>query len=432
MEINIGERAFQHVNCETLTIPANVTVGLEAFKGCYNLKHLTLEEGCKLDATGQFLSCYSLEEVTIPTSLTSLPGNTFADCSSLTSINLGTGLKQITDGTTFSNATKLSDLYIPNNVTSIAHTTFSGIDTKPWNLSIDMETIPDEHYNVYGSLTNLSTLTLLSNVKQLNRTAFWAPESTNANNVLTSINIPDNVEYVGDGAFEHYKALKEVTFGSGLTSLVKWAFADCPNVTKIVFNSSKGLDGFDNNTFKNSASVSCLEFNNVSNISIGSNILKGKSQLKRLILDGVSGLGTSAFEGATLLTSLQLPNSLTSIAEKTFQGCTGLTALTADCPIIGQSMFNNCSGLRNVVLTENVTTITRWAFENNTSLATLSLPSSLTAIGTPENDVFKGVPKTCKVTYNGTKEQFTSLLNPQNCGFASETVIKCSNGDLTL
>ena len=97
----------------------------------------------------------------------------------------------------------------------------------------------------------------------------------------------------------------------------------------------------------------------------------------------VISVGNSAFEGCTGLTSVTIPNSVTSIYSNAFQGCSGLTSVTIPNSVtsIGKDAFNNCTGLTSVTIPNSVTSINAGVFEGCTSLTSVTIPNSVTIIG---------------------------------------------------
>ncbi len=94
-------------------------------------------------------------------------------------------------------------------------------------------------------------------------------------------------------------------------------------------------------------------------------------------------IGEGAFYGCSSLTSIVLPNSVTSIVESAFQGCTSLTSITIPDSVtsIGESAFADCSGLTSISIPDSVTSITNSAFYRCTSLTSITIPNSVTSIG---------------------------------------------------
>ena len=104
-----------------------------------------------------------------------------------------------------------------------------------------------------------------------------------------------------------------------------------------------------------------------SNDEIGEKAFYDCSRLTSLTLpDGITSIGISAFAYCSGLTSLNLPAGITSIDKYAFSGCSRLTSLTLPAGItsIGEFAFSYCSGLTSIyVYAEKVPRIGRYAFE---------------------------------------------------------------------
>ena len=110
----------------------------------------------------------------------------------------------------------------------------------------------------------------------------------------------------------------------------------------------------------------------------------------------VSSIGSEVFKGRSL-TSVTIPNSVTSIGENAFQGCSGLTSvhisdIAAWCRIsFGSGYANplNCAHhlylgdeeIKDLVIPNSVTCIERCAFWGCSGLTSVNIPSSVTSIG---------------------------------------------------
>ena len=100
------------------------------------------------------------------------------------------------------------------------------------------------------------------------------------------------------------------------------------------------------------------------------------------------------FYGCSGLTSVTIPNSVTSIGNGAFYGCSGLTSITIPNSVtsIGHFAFNYCSGLTSVTIPNSVTSIGNYAFSSCEGLTRIN------AYPNPEkvsmgSEVFIGVPK---------------------------------------
>ena len=97
----------------------------------------------------------------------------------------------------------------------------------------------------------------------------------------------------------------------------------------------------------------------------------------------VAHIGGFAFSGCTNLTSVTIPNSVTSMGDRVFSGCTSLRSVTLLNSLtgIGPEAFFGCTSLTNVNLGNNVTSIGPRAFAGCTSLTNVTIPNSFTSIG---------------------------------------------------
>ena len=121
-----------------------------------------------------------------------------------------------------------------------------------------------------------------------------------------------------------------------------------------------------------------------SNDSIGRYAFSDCSGLTSLNLpDGITSIGDYAFSGCSGLTSLNLPASITDIGDGAFQWCSGLTSLNLPAGItsIGRSAFYGCSGLTSLPLPAGITSISDNAFYDCSGLTSLNLPTGITEIG---------------------------------------------------
>ncbi len=120
------------------------------------------------------------------------------------------------------------------------------------------------------------------------------------------------------------------------------------------------------------------------NVSISDNVFYDCTSLSSIVIpNSVTSIGTHAFDGCTSLSSIFIPNSVTSIGAYAFQYCASLSSIVIPNSVtsIGPYAFKGCTSLSSIVIPNSVTSIETYeAFYNCSSLSSIVIPNGVTII----------------------------------------------------
>ena len=365
---SIGKRAFTY--CESLTsvtIPDSVTsIGSYAFQGCRSLTSVTIPDGVTYIGDYAFHDCRSLTSVTIPDGVTSIGEYAFWGCESLTSVTIPDSVTSIGDST-FSNCTSLTSVTIPNSVTSISESAFynctsltdvyyAGSEAQWKAISISSTRNDDLltaniHYN-YVSHTHSY------------KDVVTAPTCTEKGYTTHTCSCGDSyVDTYTDAlghAWDNGKVTKEPTETE--TGVKTFTCTRCGETktevipaTGVVASGTCGAEGNGSNLAWTLDSEGVLTISGSGDMYdygfSGAPWYGSRSRVKSAVIaEGVTSIGSSAFDDCTSLTSVTIPDSVTSIGEYAFFYCTSLTSVTIPDSVtsIGYSAFYYCTSLTDV------------------------------------------------------------------------------------
>ena len=272
------------------------------------LTAVTIPEGVVSIGTDAFNGCYALAELTLPESLTYIGEKAFNQCSNLTRINIPAGVTFVGEGA-FTSCNRLQGVYIT--------------DLKAW-CGIEFA---DNHANPIAWSENLylndvlvKDLIIPEGTISIGQRAFFNYHS------LSKVVIPDSVTSIGSDAFNDCDYLKSVEIGKGLASLGDRVFGGCEWLSEIQVSNE--------NTVFHSAG-NCLINTDDKKLVVG-------CKSSEIPSDGsVTVIGAYAFYQSLRLSSVVIPEGVTSIEEYAFRYCQGLTSVTIPNSIthIGQSAF---------------------------------------------------------------------------------------------
>lgn len=319
-----------------------------------------------------FFFCFYLSTVTIPDSVAELGDNPWRSCDNLSSIHVSPKHSSLAviDEALYSKADKRL-VWVPPKKT--------GVFDIPMGIRII-------GYRALSSCGKLTSVTIPNSVTTIGEWAFSSCDT------LSSIMIPGSVKTIGRGAFFSCRNLKSVTIQNGVTFIGSRAFDACTSLTSITIPDSVAELG--DNPWE-----ACF---NLSSIFVSPNhpylgtldgTLYSKAD-KRLIWvslkktgtyeipQGIRIIGNDAFLYSRL-TSVTIPNSVTTISNKAFFSCGSLTSITIpdSVTIIGNEAFYGCENLTSIMIPDSVQIIDSGAFFNCEKLAKVTISGNTTAIG---------------------------------------------------
>ncbi len=347
-------------------------IGDYAFLGCNSITSLTIQDGVTNIGDGAFSGCSNINSITLPESVTSIGDGAFRDCCSLAST------------------------YIPNSVTDMGGFAFSGCTGK---LTINCD-IPDAESNNTGAFYNseFSEIIIGDEVRDIGKHAF------NDCEYLISVDFGEGVQNIGQGAFEDCAVLNAIILPNSVINIGKNAFYGCDNTASVVLPNS--VTNIGENAFYGCAGELLVNCNIPSAVLEDTGVFYNSNFSKVTIGEDVISIGDNAFNGCVSITSLNLSQYITSIGDYAFSGCYNVESFIIPESVrsLGIQAFANCGGelvvncdipsaavssqgvfysglFTKVIIGDKVKTIGDYAFENCTTMKSLTLPESLETIG---------------------------------------------------
>lgn len=305
-EFDRNDAIFGHSNVESVVISSDITsISNYAFYYCSNLTNVTMPDTIETINEGAFMGCYSLKNVNsneegkciIPNSVTSIGRYAFQDCMNLTSLT------------------------IPRSVISIEGGAF---DSCGGLTSITVE----QGNTVYDSRNNCNAIIRGNNLQKGCNTTV----------------IPNSVTSIGYGAFSDCQSLTSISIPNSVTTIDMYAFNGCTSLASINIPNSV-------------TSIGYYAFNGCTSLPIEDNIRYADTYLVEVtdknltaytIKEGTRFISDYAFSYCRKLKNITIPDTVTSIGQNGFYGCSVLNGITLNSltpPTLSWSVFdstNNC------------------------------------------------------------------------------------------
>lgn len=323
----IREYAFAYDTAlTTINLDDVGIIGSSAFEGCTSLNNIDTSYTFAM-GNKVFKDCTSLTYVDI-TSLRNAGFETFAGCTSLTKIDNG-------EFTNFSNK-MFKD---------------SGLEA----LDFKADRIPDE---CFLNCTNLKTVNVINDVVYVGKRAFEGCSK------LSDVVFSDiaTSEFIYEKAFKDCTSLKTVVLPNSEFVLEANVFDNCNSLAKVTFNTNTYITNNLGNVFAGCASLEKFDVNTGNSYYVAdNNLLLNKTKDTIILAAPKYAYGEYV-----------VPAGIKNISGSAFSSISTLNKLTiTDNVIVGNSAFDSCINLTEVVIGKNVE-LGAYAFNNCSSLATVT------------------------------------------------------------
>jgi len=392
-------------------------IGDYAFRGCTNMRSITLPSSLTSISRYTFMYCSSLGSVTIPASVTSIGGGAFYGCSSLTRITCNATTPPTLDSWGGSSdhfdLTNNCPIYVPEESVSIykAATGWSKYASriKSRNMTFDDPAVDSIVTTAFGSNGKI-TYDEAAAVK-----TWFSGTDSSTNPFYKNVYVSTFPEFtyftgvteIGNNAFSLCSNMTSITLPSRVTSIGDYTFTGCEKLENV--NIPETVTSIGNGAFYN-----C---NSIQSITIPKN---------------VTSIGDSAFNRCTTLPNITIPASVTRIGNEAFRKCTQLSGVTCEAttpPTLGSDAFTETSNCPIYVPEESLDAYKAATGWSNFADRIQAIQYAVAVLDCSELADANPL-ETCE-NYDIEAEELPEGLNTLDCSFDGE-VSYVENGVITI
>lgn len=400
--LSIGDSAFIYCDAlTTVTFAENSqlkSIERAAFWGSEHayprFKEIKIPDSVETIGNGAFYDCRDLERIALPSALQKLSNATFYDCTALSEVTFPASLKTI-ESSAFGGCRNLSEVKLPASLTEIRSGIFSGCYNLT-NIHYDGSMAKWSQINTSNGFLGDSCPSLVTDdytaqfipveydpdhpfpdppPKTVTITKYTGTESTV---ILPSTINSWHVTKIGEDAFQDNITITSVTIPASVTEIGANAFAGCTNLTSVTY----GGDW--------------------SNLTIQSGNPAVEDAAKDAANEQLFDFEFTPDNTAVIVKHYRRGAAADVTIPSRYKG----KPVTA----INNAAFPN-SAVTSVTIPDSVTSIPDAAFYNCGNLETIHIPVSVTSIG---NSAFAGCPSSMTVTYPGSKKQWDAIAKGSN------------------
>lgn len=469
---SIGSHAFIYCNALTTVTFAEgsqlKSIGNNAFWGSEHLyprfKEIKIPDSVETIGNGAFRHCQNLERITLPSALQTLSNGTFYGCAALSEVTFPASLKTI-EKSAFGYCRNLSEVKLPASLTTIQSYVFNGCSAlktvfydgslAQWNhITANKDADNDADKDVLGySCPSLVTGDYTAQFISVKDDPFAYPPPktvtiTKYTGTESTVILPSKISSwpvtkIGEDAFQDNTTITSVTIPASVTEIGSNAFAGCTNLTSVHYagdwsnltiqsgnpavQDAANEQLFDfkftpdntavivtNYKYKGTAADVTIpsRYKSKPVTTIGHAAFFNSAVTSVTIPDSVTSIDDNAFGFCSQLTNISIPNSVTYIGFSAFAHCTSLKSITLPSSLssISEALFSGCSQLTTIHIPDSVPSIQSYAFYHCRNLETIRIPVSVTLI---ETDAFAGCPSSMTVTYSGSKTRWDRIIGKE-------------------
>ena len=392
-QVALGRYSFG--NCKglrTVTLPVDYDFTTDPFRGYSNseytkgvttIRYTYGQTGIMLDRSTSSNNAYYYERSLEGVSRNSLQTLVFAD-----------GITYIGNNLMYPGSSTLKTVEVPDSVTAIGERSFYGCSAlTDAVLHEGLQTLGN---HAFSNCSSLTSLTIPVSMQTIGSNAFSGCSS------VVELTIPNTTVKMSNGCFANMKGLRTVTLP------VDYDYTSNPFSASSGSDSTNGVttihytygqtgvmsDRVSSNTVaSHNRTLEYASRNAIESIDfedgityVGSYLFyPGSASLNQITLpNSMQSIGNYAFYGCTALSSIDFNENLERLGDHAFEGCKSFPALPEfpeRLTTVGASAFANCDGLQELTIPTGVSSIGSRAFYGCDNLKTLTIPDIQLSLG---------------------------------------------------